>query len=103
MTDEQITEQTAETKQLARLRAVTFDELDAFYAEMGTEHPCDNCGSNEWTHIGDGEGPVSLRLPAFNRDTAFALAFAIHCNKCGNMRLTIGSTLLDWLQNKDHQ
>jgi len=103
MTDEEITEQTAETKQLARLKAVTFDELDAFYEEMGTENTCNICGSDVWTHVGDGEGPVSLRLPAFNRDTAFALAFVIHCNKCGHMRFTIGSTLLDWLQNREHQ
>jgi hypothetical protein len=89
--------------QLTRIENTTFDELDAFYAEMGTEHACENCKTERWSHLCDDAGPVSLRLPSFNRTTVFSIAFVITCDRCGNMRFTNGGAVLSWLDSKEGQ
>lgn len=90
-----------ESEQLKRIRTITYDELDAYYAEMNIEHACENCQSEKWSHLCDDAGPVSLKLATFNRDTMFAVAFAITCDRCGNMRMTNAGSVLGWLAEKD--
>ncbi|MNO66116.1 hypothetical protein D3C76_568970 [compost metagenome] len=85
---------------LERMRYVTFKELDDFYDAMGTEHPCENCNAQEWNHVCDSEGPVALKIPAFNREDAYAVAFVISCKICGNLRQTNGGTIIKWLDDR---
>lgn len=90
-----------ESVQLKRIRTVTYDELDAYYAEMNTEHPCENCKTAKWSHLCDDTGPVSIKLSSFNRDAMFSVVFVITCEHCGNMRLTNAGAVLGWLAGKD--
>lgn len=88
---------------LDRMRRITFKELDAFYEEMGTEHACERCQSVAWNHICDPDGPVALKIPAFDREESFAVAFVIACKRCGNLRYTNGGAIVSWLNEREKQ
>lgn len=103
MTDDETEIGAVESERLSRIKATTFDELDAYYAEMGTEHACENCKTEQWSHVCDENGPVALKLPSFNRTAAFSIAFVITCNHCGNMRFTNGGAVLGWLAEKERK